>query len=72
MGNSNHGWCLFLFTLFPGLHLNLPLVFDIYCKIENISHFTKHFTSAFNSSVLLKVHVIWCKVQRGDKFGKKM
>ena len=72
MGNINHAWCLFLFTLTPGPNLNLPLVFDIYCTIENISHFTKHFTSAFNSSVLPKVHIIWCKVQLGDKFGEKI
>ena len=72
MGNINHEWRFFLFTLTPGPHLNLPLVFDIYCTIENIPHFTQHFTSAFNSSVLLKVHIIRCKVQLGDKFGEKI
>jgi len=40
--------------------------------MENKSHFTRHFTSAFNSSVLLKVNTIYCKVQLGDIFGEKI
>ena len=49
------------FTLTLAPHLSLPLGFDICCTIENISHFTKHFTSAFNSSVLLKVYIFGAK-----------
>ena len=48
-------------------HLCSSAIYNVRWKI---SHSTKHFTSAFNSSVLVKGHIIWWKVQL-DKFAEK-